>query len=214
MTAYYDIDKEVSSLCATGLKPQILTGILLRLLTRHFSTPKGIQEPQLKSYIWNPDPAASKILIVPVWQWNTRAVQKRPALVLKRNSLEPRTLGLGDGQAVIPALSDVNVPADAPAGCQVAMSGSHTIFALSEQPVEAELLSTEVFMRLMQYQQAIQDEFGFNRFRVAEVGPVARLEESSETFAVPVSVGYAYVESWQIVTAAPYLKRVVLETNI
>lgn len=209
--APYNVDQEVSSLCATGLRPQILTGVLLRLLTEHFSDGRRIQEPQLKGYIWNSDPGISRISIMPVWHWLTRGAQKRPALLIKRNALQPRTLGLGDGLALISETHAAAVPNDSPGLAQVAVDGSHTVFALSSAAAEAELLSTEVFCRLLQYQQIIQDEFSFQRFRVAEVGPLHKLEEHSETFVVPVNLAYAYIDAWQLVSSAPFLKSIALQ---
>jgi len=213
-TSPYNVDQEISSLCSTGLKPNLLTGVILKLLTRHFSTAKGIQEPQLKDYIWSNTPAASKILIVPVWRWLVRTSQLRPAIVIKRNALRPRTIALGDGQALVPGLSEDKIPMNQEVTSQIAVAGSHTIFAIAELATQAELLSTEIFLRLIQYQQAIQEEFMFNRFRVAEVGPLARLDEHSESFVVPITVAYAYVDAWQIWSTAPFLKRLVLETTI
>lgn len=214
MAEPYNIDAEISSLCSTGLKPNILTGIVLRLLTQHFAVAAGIQEPQLKAYIWNSDPRISKIHIVPVWRWLTAAVQNRPAIVVKRNALQPRTLGLGDGECLISGLSSEVVPADQAATQQIAVSGSHTIFAIASVAAQAELLSTEVFLRLTQYQQVIQREFMFARFRVAEVGPIERLEEHSESFVVPVTVAYAYVDAWQVWSTAPFLKRIVFDKTL
>lgn len=210
----YNIDEEISSLCSTGLRQNILTGIALRLLTRHFSVKKGIQDPRLKGFIWSANPAGSKILIVPVWRWLTPGSQQRPAIVVKRNALRPRQLGLADGQAVVPGLDPNKIPANQEMVSQVAMAGSHTIFAIAAVPVQAELLSTEIATRFIQYAQAIQSEFGFSRFRVAEIGALAKVEESSEHFVVPVTVAYTYVDAWTVWSSAPFLKRIVVETSV
>lgn len=209
----YDIDREVSSLCSTGLRPMVLTGVVLRLLTRHFSVAKGISHPQLKEYIWSSDPTQSKILIVPVWLWQMPGQQQRPALVVRRNALRPQQIGIADGEAVVVELSSRQVPAAGHAEAQVAATGSHTIFAIADVPAQAEVLATEIYSRLLQYQQAIQSEFGFKRFRVAEMGALAKLEEADESFVVPVTLAYSYIEAWLVVTEAPYLKRVTIEKH-
>ncbi len=212
----YNLDQDISALCTTGLRPNILTGVMLRLLTRHFSVERGIQDPQLKSYIWSSNPRNTKILIVPVWHWLTVASQLRPAIVVKRNALRPRQLGIADGQALTAGElreDTERVPSNQEATSQIAVAGSHTIFALSEKSGEIELLSTEVWTRLIQYQQAIQKEFGFSRFRVAEIGPLAKLEEAPETFVVPITVAYAYIEAWSVWSTAPFLKRIVFQAN-
>jgi hypothetical protein len=211
----YNLDKEISSLCATGLRPHILTGVLVRLLTSHFSRERGIQDPQLKSYIWKADPRESRILIEPVWRWLTLGSQMRPALVVKRNALQPRQLALGDGQSVIgDGIDETRMPVNEETVSQVAVVGSHTMFAIATVPAQAELLATEVYVRLIQYQQAIQREFLFSRFRVAEVGPLAKLEESSESFVVPVTVAYSFIDAWSVWSAAPFLKRIVVQSNV
>lgn len=212
----YNLDKEISSLCTEGLRPSVLTGVILRLITRHFSVERGIQHPKLKSYIWNRDPRTTKILIVPVWRWLTLSSQLRPAIVVKRNALRPRQLGISDGEAVTasePRSDTDRIPLNQEAISQIAVAGSHTIFALANEADAAEILSTEVWTRLMQYQQAIQTEFGFHRFRVAEIGPISKLEEASEDFVVPITVAYAYIEAWSVWSSSPFLKRIAFETN-
>ena len=97
---------------------------------------------------------------------------------------------------------------------QLAMAGSHTIFAVAREPAQAELLGNEVSMRLVQYQQAIQNDFGFNRFRVAEIGALTKIEEANETFAVPITVAYTYVDAWSIWVSSPYLKRLVVRASV
>ena len=94
------------------------------------------------------------------------------------------------------------------------MVGSHTVFAVARAAAQVDVLSAEIATRLIQYQQAIQAEFGFNRFRVAEVGAISKLEEASETFVVPVTVAYTYVEAWSVWTEAPYLKRITIGTDV
>ena len=210
----YNIDEEISSLCSTGLRPHTLTGIVLRLLTRHFSTARGIQEPQLQSYIWDDDPKVSKILIAPVWRWLTPNQQQRPAILVKRNALRPRQLALGDGQTLVGEISEDKIPANQEVISQIAMAGSHTVFAVAAAAAQAELLGNEISMRLIQYQQAIQKDFGFNRFRVAEIGALSKVEESDETFAVPITVAYTYVDAWSIWSSAPFLKRLVTKASV
>ena len=209
----YNIDREISSLCSTGLTPHILTGVILRLMTRHFSTAKGIQEPQLKGFIWNSDPRTTKILIEPVWRWMTQSLQLRPAIIVKRNALRPRQLALADAQSVIGEISSEKIPADRSEVAQIAFAGSHTVFAISETAAQADLLGTEIALRLIQYQQAIQNDFGFNRFRVAEIGAVSKLEEASQNFAVPITVAYAYVDSWAVWSESPFLKSITVEAS-
>lgn len=213
-TEPFNVDATISSLCSTGLRPHTLTGIVLKLLTRHFSSAKGIQEPRLAHYIWNNDARATKILIAPVWRWLTPGAQMRPAILVKRNALRPRQMALGDGQTLISEFGSDRLPASQEVTSQIAMAGSHTIFAIAGAAAEAELLGNEISMRLIQYQQAIQRDFDFNRFRVAEIGALSRLDEDNETFVVPVTVAYTYVDAWSIWSSSPYLKQFIMQASV
>jgi len=209
----YNVDAEISGLCNTGLHASILTGVILRLMTGHFADAEHISDPELTRFIWDADPSESKILIVPVWQWATPGSQQRPAIVVKRNALRVQQLGLSDGEAVLSGPDLDSVPANATANCQVGMIGSHTVFAIATLAAQAERLGAEIATRLIQYANAIKSELGFHRCRVAEIGAINKLEESSETFVVPVTVAYKYVNAWTVWSEAPFLKRLVVETR-
>lgn len=210
----YNVDAEISSLCSTGLRPELLTGVVLRILTHHFSREKGISHPQLKSYIWSNNIKDTKINIVPLWRWDTRKAQNRPAIVVKRNALRPKQIALADGASLVHDFNPNKVPSNQPATQQVAMIGSHTIFALSTIPYQAEIIGSEISSRLIQYAQVFQSEFGFHRFRVAEIGALNKVEEASEYFSIPITVAYTYVDAWQVWSTSPYLKRLVFGTEL
>ena len=58
----------------------------------------------------------------------------------------------------------------------------------------------------------IQRTLRLHRFSVTEVGAIAELEEATENFVVPVTVGYAYEQNWLIRQQAPTLRSVSLST--
>jgi hypothetical protein len=75
---------------------------------------------------------------------------------------------------------------------------------------QAESLATEVRREMTEFGPAIRDTFCLLRFQVVEVGAISELEESTENFVVPVTVGWACQESWQLMQQAPRLKRISL----
>lgn len=209
-----------SSLCTTGLQAQIITGVFLQLLRSHFSTADRIDEERLKGLIWvpkagdpvTPDPARAKISIEPVYRWDPRQLQSTPALVLKRNALTPADpRGIGNNE-VFPMGGIKDIPG---AGREyfLSMSGSHTIFCAAIDSGIAELLSTEVARELYQFSRVIIEEFGFDSFELAEIGPVARLEDHFEDFLVPVTFKYDFTDAWKITKLAPRFKGVSLTAN-
>lgn len=206
----YNVDCEISSLISTGLRVNTLTGIILHLLTRHFASESLIADPRLKRFLWRPDITASKILIIPIFEWETQQVQQRPALTVKRNAIRSDKLAIGDGLALNAPPSLSQIPSNVPPTLQIGFRGSHTVFAISTKPMEAELLAAEVATRLSQYAQVITREFNFHEFRLEEIGEVARMEEHVENFVVPVTVAYTYIDAWQLVSAAPFLSRIAL----
>jgi hypothetical protein len=210
--APYNLDADTSSLLSTGIRPQILTGVFVRLLARKFAIPEGIHDPRLRGYIWDKDARSSRILIVPVHAWHADVAQTRPALVVKRNRLAPRQIGLRDGAAV-PGWNTNQVPANMETQT-MAMEGSHTIFAIARSSAEAELLGTEIYIDLVHFGQVIRRDLGLHRFRISEVGPVSILEEEKEAFAVPVTAAYSYVDDWSVIAETPLFKGLILRTEV
>ena len=203
----YLVDPAASALETSGVLPYSFTGILLQLIRGQFASVSNILEPQLKQYIWTDDIRKTPIIIIPTWQWTLQSLQKRPAIVIRRNAVQYTRIALGDGAAVVGETDMDKLPVNAPATYSEQAAGSHTIVCISELPAAAELLALEVSSRLRQYQPRIRSELGLNRLHISAVGPVAKLEESSEYFAVEVNVDYVYIEAWELPSDAPYLKR-------
>jgi hypothetical protein len=77
-------------------------------------------------------------------------------------------------------------------------TGSHTLFCLSSEGAAAEILAAEVFRELNHFAGKVRPRVGLHRLEVIEVGEAYLLEESTENFAVPVTVGYAWQDSWLV----------------
>lgn len=201
-----------SSLCTTGLQAHILTGVFLQLLRSHFSSAESIEEPRLRNCLWvpmdddpvTPDPQRSMILIEPVYRWDPRQLQARPGVYVRRNDLQPKNrVGIGMNQ--YQELGGIRADSLPEAGREyyLPFQGSHSLFCVAKDGGAAELLSTEIARELYQFARPITDEFGFEFLELAHIGSVARLEESFEHFAVPVTMSYGFYDQWKVAKLAP-----------
>jgi len=183
--------------------PILLTGFFRDHFTRHFASTATIEQDSLKHLIWK-DGERSAILIESVHRWDPRTTGLRPAILISRNSMKNRRAGIGDLK---------QTPGVDMQGNQHFLTmwvGSHTLFCLGGTGAQAEALATEVRRELTEFARRILETFCLLRFQVVEVGPISELEESTENFVVPVTVGWASQERWQLLQQAPRLKRIAL----
>ena len=216
------IDKPPSALCTTGLKPLNLNGILLWLLRRHFSVSSYIVQDSLKEYIWAEQPSDSrenvsdsKIMIESVTKVTgvpSQFIQQRPAVLVKRNRFAPAKLGLGDkwqGFDTSPDFAvnpDTGYALDTGEKYEIMIVGSHTAFCIGGTSGEAEAVATEVFFELVEFAPLIRKDFGFNQFKVNEMGAPNRLEESKEHWVVPIVMSYTFFHGWTLRPETAFLK--------
>jgi len=88
--------------------------------------------------------------------------------------------------------------------------GSHTLFCIGGTGAQAEVLATEVQRELTEFASHYLRNMHLHRFQVVEVGAVGELEEATENFVVPVTVGYAFMQNWTVAQQAPTLHHVSL----
>ncbi len=218
---YVGLD-QADSLCSTNHPSQILTGILIRILREHFSNSANLEyngeneyrsntdltpTRQLQDYVWNQENNLTKIQIQAVWDYNPQDIQRRPALYIKRNTLQPQKIAIANGFTLGPRRDKNNKIVEVRGEYQsVQILGSHTVFCVGTTGAEAELLGMEVMNQLMMFGSLIEKDMKFNRFGVLEVGEVALLDEFDAHFVVPVVVGYGFPWTWRIGQIAPWLK--------
>jgi hypothetical protein len=88
--------------------------------------------------------------------------------------------------------------------------GSHTLFCLAGEGGEVEKLAAEVWGELIAFAGIMRGPANLLRMEVVEVGDVAVLEESSQHFAVPITVAYGFQQGWRVYPAARPLKSIDL----
>ena len=192
----------VSSLCHVLARPIVLTGMFRDILVRHFQ-PDNVEEPALRHLVWRKD-LTTNILIESIHRWRPQLTEARPAVIIKRNAYSNRRVGIGDRMQGNPADRRGN-PHQA-----TYWVGSHTLFCIGGSGAQAELLATEVQREFTEFGMPIQRSMGLHRFQVMEVGEIGELEESTENFVVPVTIGYVYEQRWIVLQQAPRLSSVSL----
>jgi hypothetical protein len=196
--------KEVSALCSKIATPVIITGLFRDLLIRQFSDPNNLRESRLRHLLWD-DTNGSKILVESIHRWRPETTQKRPAIILKRNAYRNTRVTVGEQYQGAPGDTQGNTR------YITLWSGTHTLFCLAGSGAEAELLSTEVQQSLTEFAPLMSSYIPrLHRMHVAEVGPVAEIEESQETSVVPVTVFYQYEQGWILKMQAPRLMNVAI----
>jgi hypothetical protein len=193
----------LSSICALLPRPLVMTGLFRDWMIRHFADPAVIEDSSLRRLIWKPGQETA-ILIESIHRWRPELTEKRPAVLVKRNAYSNLRVGVGDRRQ--------GPPADGYGDPHYATYwvGSHTLFCLGGTGAEAELLSTEVQRELTEFGPFVARSVGLMRWQVLEIGQVQQVEEATENFVVPVTVGYTYEQRWVIHQQAPRLKRVSL----
>jgi len=216
------LDKNPSALCTIGRPPLVMTGSILWILRRHFGNPAWIVDEDLKDYVWTDNTVTNKIAIEPITKWPgepTQALQRRPAVYVKRNTYGRVKLGIGDKyQMGAKPTIDKSVLSgdnaiDSGTMYGVILAGSHTVFCIGGTGSEAEAVGTEVFFELLEFSPVIRKDLGLNKFYVMEIGGISKLEESHEHWVVPVTVTYAFNHDWALKQDLPLLKTISLTAS-
>jgi hypothetical protein len=192
----------IMALCGRGWRPIFITGLLRDLLVRHFQTPLNVEEFDLRKFLWKED-TRTGILIESIHRWRGDLVEKRPAIILKRNDMQNVRWGIGDlcGETE-----------DGFYEFCTGWVGSHTVFCIHGSGASAEILATEVMREIHQFHPVITQYLGLLRWGVTSYGAISEVEEARESFVVPITVGWAYQDTWRLELESMKLRRVALST--
>ena len=192
------------SLAHQRWRPIALTGLFRQLLITHFSAPDNIEEPDLREAIWQ-EGDKTGILVESVHRWLGGSVEKRPAVVIKRNAMRNVRLTINDMAKVDQRGFEHFV---------TLWTGSHSLFCINGTGAGTELLATEVQRELTQFGPAIRTGLGLQKYQVLDVGEIGELEESTQNYVIPIVVGWAYQETWQLRSDALTLMGVTLSLSV
>lgn len=191
-------------ICSKRLNGRVITGFILDVLRRHFSTPEIITNTHLQKYIWS-DSEETAILIEEMTNWQPKITQLRPAILVKRGvltQLPPLSIGdRGHGQYV---LKDEYC---------IAWEGSHTVNCVSTLGPEAENLADEVAQELYTYAITWRKECRLGHIDVKSIGETTLMEESGQFWQVPVLVEYKYYDTWTLKHLGVPLRHIDVKVN-
>lgn len=199
-------DVTADALCSLGPLAYVMTGVLVGMVRQHFASRDNIEDPVLRDLVWDAS-EGSAIVIESITRWKPSASGQRSAVVIKRGAVTVESLGIDDefqGQFL-------------PDGRQLygtSLRGSHTLFCLATEAGAAERLSTEVYRDLIECGSALRRDLNLLKFKVAHVDELHKVEEAMGSYAVPVTVAYAFEETWTLDAHAPRLKRITINTII
>ena len=92
--------------------------------------------------------------------------------------------------------------------------GSHTIFCIHGTGASCEILASEVVDELTVFTPVIRQQLMLEDFQVSEVGEISELEEATENYVIPITVGWVYNKTWQLQLESLPLRRVVQDINL
>jgi hypothetical protein len=158
-----------------------------------------IESSDLGRAIWT-EGTDTGILIESIHRWRGELVEKRPAVIIKRNAYRSLRLGVGD---------KMGVDTRGMIRYGHAWVGSHTLFCIHGKGAATEVLATEVQRQMTRFGPVLVDHLKWLlRWRVVDVGAISELEEAREGFVVPVTVGWAYDDSWTLELESLKLRKV------
>jgi len=193
-----------SNLCSLGPRPQIMTGLFITELRKHFSSADNIEHDVFRERLFTQTTATATtasdttgILIEDATVWTPTRTQNRPAIVVKRNAWKH-----------LKRLTMANSGVDSDGNTQHVKfwRGSHTMFCIAPNGGEAETLAAETYRFLMHWGPFMRKYFSLLLFELVDVGPVTIVKEASNHYAVPITVAYGWSEQWTIRKHVPPLE--------
>jgi len=198
---------KLCSVCRTGWRLRLLTGFVTLWMRSHFSSADSIDDPALKHRIWKPTQDTG-ILIESISKWDPKTTGKRPAIIVKRN---PQKI-------LRQIIEDRLMPGMGPESTRNIFSsfrqGSHTIFCIGGESAETEILAEEVAIELIQFAAVLRQPLRLHKLQTTEIGDLSLVEEADENFVVPITLAYAFEDTWELTNRAPPIRRVDLSVFI
>ena len=172
-----------------AMSPWVIQGIVYELITRFFqgNTPASLGYPLKLTY--DPDKLKSDIYVDIAYNYNASAANKRPSIFISRGDCDigGKTMGHqvpgGDvAESTMARLLISKVPIN--------------VAVIASPVAQAELLADYAKQAFISFQQEIQHDFGFRRFRLTEVSKPQIYVEAKEYFVVNLSIEVVYDEGW------------------
>ena len=172
-----------------ALSPWVVQGIVYELITGFFirNTPQALGYPL--SCVYDHDKLKSGIYVDIAYNYNAAAANKRPSIFISRGDCE-----------IVGKTMGHKVPGGNIAESEVAKLLLNTVpinVAVIASPIMmVELLADYTKQAFVSYDQEIQKDFNFRRFRLRGVTKPQIYVEAKEYFVVNLSIEVVYDEGW------------------
>lgn len=212
-----DRTDSVSSACALGAQPNLVTGLLRQIFIQHFAATDNVMAAALRGKLetvgpWRNDDTTG-IVIESVTKFDPTKIETRPAVTIKRNDWRWKNLTPGDRVNGIGVLSGAESPTYRTNDSMYwgMWHGSHTVFAIAREGAETEIVAKEVADVIRFNAPEVRRSLGYHRFALVGIGTLGVLKEATENYVVPISVAYAVEEGWELQQQAPRFKKLGLD---
>ncbi len=202
-----------SSICSLRPRPLLVEGFLRRFFGQHFADPDNIEDPALRHLTWVDNTAsnaynpATNILIESSLRYVQDATDLRPAIILHRGDWSRFPVGLNDG-----LLMGENGPGTNDTRSHF-FRGNHTLHCIAPGAM-AEILGAEVYRLVGQFAPVLRKLPHFKMFRLEGIGSPRALAKSLKEFVVPVTVSYAFEDTFELIPHLPKIKRLQIDYDI
>lgn len=201
--------QKIETKCTNSLKkvkdPYMLTGFLVQWIRGLFKRADNILNDKMQNYVWDEDPKASKITIVPSFADDDETERRRPAVYVKRKSISHTTPGMKGGLQTLHLDEDGFFKGKELASV---MSGGHDLQCLGDTEAEAENIALLVFNNMVLYTEAIKETAGLGVFWVMSLSPTQHAGQGKDYWICTVNVQWHYTNNWTLDRDAPILKEI------
>jgi len=196
--------------------PDIIYGVVLRLVKYHFSDANNITKDSLKGLVFDAEPRASKIHIGTAGRINTDVVDQAPKIIVGTAPTNYTRKSINQGGS---ALNGIGADTDRYRGRMYAReaTGGITITCEAKGYLIAYSLGVEVFNRLLRYASVIEQDLNIQVFapkKLSGVSPRKAASGGETTNYTSIMVTWTTVPSWNLEAEAPALKRLLFKTNV
>jgi len=140
------------------------------------------------SFYWDIDPDKTELIIIPSFSESFENIQKRPAIIVKRNGINYEKVAIDDQAEKYEDTIKFMVKAN----------GSVTCVCVCKTAAQVELLAEKVSNLLIAFKKCIREDFNFIAFEVMNLGEVGILKEAKESFSIPITTSIIFEEKWTL----------------
>jgi hypothetical protein len=184
----------------------LLTGFLSNLLRRRFAVNTSLPS-SIGRLRYAPEVANRTIEIGTRDEIKRTDWQLRPSIIIRRNSLTTKNLGIDEGKLV-------TFGNEVYSSHNTLYVGSHTVLCLSKTEAESELIALDTHLYINRFQAQIRKALCLLRIRVNDIGQTGLLKEDTQVFATPFTIFYAYDQPFVRYPITPNIRFINVNSTI